>query len=410
MPTQADSRGTSKEVGQTTAQSAPDSAIDSVAMHHAMADIRAVNEQLLLTSLREQALVEQLQRQLAFINAIANSLGEGVYAFDQAGQLTFVNSAAEQLLGWTEAELLGRDAHSVITIRAAKSDHGVIELAPLLAVLRSGTIYRDDDVVMTRRDGVGFPAAYSAAPIITADQVVGAVVAFRDMSEVRQLQRAQEEYLTLISHDLRAPLTAISGRSEMLLRTLTQQGLAHEAHSVKIVVESSHRMNDMIEDLLERSRLETGQGALHRSEINLVQLILRMIDQTVLSADRPPIQLEGVTQLPVIVDAAQIERVISNLLTNALKFSAAGSPVVVRVSKENNRALVAIADQGSGIQPHDLPHVFEKHYRAHTRSHIDGSGLGLYISRLIIDAHGGRLWAESRVGQGSIFTFALPLA
>jgi two-component system, NtrC family, sensor histidine kinase KinB len=168
-------------------------------------------------------------------------------------------------------------------------------------------------------------------------------------------------------------------------------------------------MNHMIEGLLDRSRLEAGQDTMRQNPIDLVQFATRIIDQTMLPADRNQIHLEGDAQLPVIVDAAQIERVIINLLTNALKFSVPGSPVVVRFDRDGNRALVSIADQGSGIDPQDLPHVFEKHYRAHTRGDIEGAGLGLYISRLIVEAHGGRLWAESRVGIGSLFTFALPL-
>jgi PAS domain S-box-containing protein len=334
---------------------------------------------------------------------------EGVYALDRAGRFTFINPAAEQLLGWTEAELLGRDAHPVIHMQRANGVCIVPEDVPLQAMMHSGTTYSDDDAVLTRRDGAVFPAAYSAAPIVTDGQVVGAVVVFRDMTEVRRLQQSQEEYLALISHDLRAPLTTIMGGTELLLRTLTQQGLEREVVSAKIVFESSHRMNDMIEGLLDRSRLEAGQVAMRQNPIDLVQLATRIIDQTVMPADRNQIHLEGVAELPVVVDAAQIERVIINLLTNALKFSAPGSPVVVGLYRDGNRALVSIADQGGGIDPQDLLHVFEKHYRARTRTEIEGTGLGLYISRLIVEAHGGQLWAESRVGMGSRFTFTLPL-
>ncbi len=190
---------------------------------------------------------------------------------------------------------------------------------------------------------------------------------------------------------------------------MTQQGLEREVISAKIVFESGHRMNDMIEGLLDRSRLEAGQAALRQNPIDLVELVTRIIDQTVAPADLKQVELEGVTELPVVVDAAQIERVIVNLLTNALKFSAPRSPVVIGLYRDGNRALVSIADQGRGIDPQDLPHVFEKHYRARTRGKVEGTGLGLYISRLIVEAHGGRLWAESNVGMGSRFTFTLPM-
>ena len=387
--------------------------INDTTAHHrdeqTVADTRAVNEQLLIAGLREQRLAEQLLHQLAFINTITTSLAEGVYALDRAGQFTFVNPAAEQLLGWTEAELVGRDAHAIIHMQSTNGVRIVPENTSPQATTHSGTTYRDDDVVLTRRDGVMFPAAYSVAPIVTHGQVVGAVVAFRDMTEVRHLQHSQEEYLALISHDLRTPLATIVGHAQLLLRTLTQQSLEREANSAKIVVESGHRMNHMIEGLLERSRLEAGQNAMYRSSINLVLLATRIIDQTVIPADRNQIHVEGVAELPVVGDAAQIERVIINLITNALKFSAPGSPVVVGFYRDGNRAFVSVADRGGGIGPQDLAHVFEKHYRAHTHADVEGSGLGLYISRLIVEAHGGRLWAESTVGMGSRFTFALPM-
>jgi PAS domain S-box-containing protein len=373
-----------------------------------MVDILAVNEQLLMSGLREQELAEQLQRQLAFMNAITKSMGEGVYALDRAGQFTFVNPAGEELLGWTEAELLGKDAHAIIDMRSTNGVRIIPEDVPLQTLTTSDRSYRDDDAVLTRRDGSVFPTAFSAAPIVIDGEAIGAVVAFRDMSEVRRLQRSQEEYIALISHDLRAPLTAIMGRTQMLLRALTKQGLEREAHSAQIVFASSHRMNDMIEGLLDRSRLEAGQGALRQNPVDLVQLATRIIDQTVLSDARTQIQLEGVLELSVVVDATQIERVLVNLLTNALKFSPPASPVLVRVYRDGKRALVSVADQGNGIDPQDLPHLFEKHYRARGHSLAAGSGLGLYISKLIIEAHGGRLWGESELGVGSCFTFALP--
>ncbi len=373
-----------------------------------MVDILAVNEQLLMSGLREQELAEQLQRQLAFMNAITKSMGEGVYALDRAGQFTFVNPAGEELLGWTEAELLGKDAHAIIDMRSANGVRIIPEDVPLQTLTTSDRSYRDDDAVLTRRDGSVFPTAFSAAPIVIDGEAIGAVVAFRDMSEVRRLQHSQEEYLALISHDLRAPLTAIMGRTQMLLRTLTKQGLEREAQSAQIVFESSHRMNNMIEGLLDRSRLEVGQGALRQDSINLVQLVTRIIDQSVLPAARTQIQLEGVLELQVVVDSAQIERVLVNLLTNALKFSPPESPVRVRVYHDGKRALVSVTDQGNGIDAQDLPHLFEKHYRARGQSLVAGSGLGLYISKQIIEAHGGGLWGESELGVGSCFTFVLP--
>jgi PAS domain S-box-containing protein len=373
-------------------------------------DIQAVNEQLLLAGLREQTLADQLRHQLAFTTAITTSLAEGVYVLDTAGRCTFVNPAAEHMLGWTNDELRGQNISAVFPIQAKPSTSIDAVPTPLLDVLRFGTAQRDEDALFVHRDGSLLPTAYSAAPIITDGRVVGAVITFRDMTDVRRLQRMREEYLALISHDLRAPLTAILGRAQILLRRLMQHGLAREAESAKIVVESSLRMNHMIEEILDRTRTDANTDVQHRVAIDLAALVQQMIDQTVAPDDNARVTLDAVPTLPVVVEVAQIERVIVNLLTNALKFSPHDYPVVVQVFKHAGNAIVTVTDQGIGIAPEDLPHLFEKHYRAQAVGQVAGNGLGLYSSRLIVEAHSGRLWAESTVGVGSTFTIALPLS
>jgi len=388
------------------AQPLPPTTPDTV--EQTLHDIQAVNEQLLIAGLREQTLAEQLRRQLAFTTAITTSLGEGVYVLDTAGQCTFVNPAAEHLLGWTSDELCGQNISVVFPIQATQRTSIDAVPSPVMDVLRFGTAQRDDDALFVHRDGYKFPTTYSAAPIITDGCVVGAVITFRDMTEVRRLQRMREEYTALISHDLRAPLTAILGRAQLLLRWLTQHGLAREAESAKIVVESSLRMNNMIGALLDRSRTDTVMDVRYRAAIDLVALVQQMLDQTIAPDDGARVTLDAVPTLRVVVEVAQIERVIVNLLTNALKFSSRDTPIMVQVYQQATEAIVVITDQGIGIAPKDLPHLFEQHYRAQSVGQIAGNGLGLYGSQLIVEAHGGRLWAESTVGVGSTFTVALP--
>jgi two-component system, NtrC family, sensor histidine kinase KinB len=223
------------------------------------------------------------------------------------------------------------------------------------------------------------------------------------------LQRMREEYVALISHDLRAPLTAILGRAQLLARRLTQHGLAREAASANVVVASSHRMEAMIKDLVDRSHTDADLDAQQRSSSDLVAVVRQMLDQTITPDQRARVTLDAIPTLPVMIDVAQIERVIVNVLTNALKFSLGNTPIVVQVYQQATDALVVVTDHGIGIAPEDLPHLFEKHYRAPLVGLIAGSGLGLYTSRLIVEAHGGRIWAESTVGAGSTFTVALPL-
>jgi PAS domain S-box-containing protein len=148
-------------------------------------EIQAVNEQLLIAGLREQTLAEQLGRQLAFTTAITSSLVEGVYVVDTAGRCTFVNPAAEQMLGWTSAELHGKDVSVVIPLHAPRGASHAAAPVPLRDVIRFGVTQRNEEAVFRHRGGGRFPTAYSVAPILMDGQVVGAVITFRDMSDVR---------------------------------------------------------------------------------------------------------------------------------------------------------------------------------------------------------------------------------
>jgi signal transduction histidine kinase len=149
---------------------------------------------------------------------------------------------------------------------------------------------------------------------------------------------------------------------------------------------------------------------LHLGFVNLVDVVTRSIDQTTTLAERARIQVDAATPILVVVDAARMVRVVGNLLTNACKYSAPDGPVRVRVARADGQAVIAVTDQGVGIDADELPHVFAKHYRARTAGTTPGTGLGLYSSRLIVDAHGGRLWAQSTVGVGSTFGVSLPIS
>ncbi|MBA3534522.1 MAG: PAS domain S-box protein [Ardenticatenales bacterium] len=369
-----------------------------------------VSEQLLIVGLREHELVHQLRRQLAFYHALADSLGEGIYAVNLAGRITFVNPVAEHLLGQTEAELLGRDAYSTLHNHNSDTPPMLVPPSPLIAVMRDGTSYRTQEALFNRRGESVFPVAYLASPIISDEQIMGAVVSFRDITEMQRLQRARDETMVLLSHDLRTPLTTILGYAKYLHDHMEQQGLTKEARWANILVTSGQRMNSMIEEVLDRNFREAGDDAQTQVVVNLVELCQRMIAQVANSTEAGRIHLHAIESPPIVANPIQIERVVINLLGNALKYSTAGSPIVIRVSHDDQYAVVAIADEGIGIDERDLAQLFEKFYRTRTVGAIEGRGLGLYGSRLIVESYGGRIWAESELGVGSTFIFMLPLS
>ena len=364
-----------------------------------------VNEQLLLTSLREHAEVDQLQYLLAFSRAMASSLTEGICALDPSGAITFLNTAAERMLGWDEIDAQGLQAHDVLHGPNADRDP---ESFSVSSVPRSDASDASDHTVFARKDGTTFPVAYSVVPLVIGGQTVGTVVAFSDLTEVHRLQAIQEEYLALMSHDLRTPLTAIIGYADLLRNQLQEAALERATRSATAIVASGKQMDYMLRELLERNRLQVGQSILQLATVDLVDLVEHIIDNMMQPADRARIQFEAFPDISVVADALQLERVIVNLLSNACKYSSATAPVDVRVSKMGENAVISITDHGVGIDTDELPYIFEKYYRAKTAATTHGSGLGLYGSRLIVQAHGGRMWATSIAGVSSTFSVSIP--
>jgi len=373
-------------------------------------DLRNVSERLVLSALGEQERADQLDGHLRFARALTHSLDEGIYALDTEERLTFINPAAARLLGWDPAERLG--AHQGETTPFRHGDDLETPVGVSVGGEQPAFASGDADLVCVRGDGSTFPVAYTVTPMVADGAHMGVVVTFRDITMTRALEQAREESVALIAHDLRNSLTAMLGRAELLRRTLQRQGMEGEVVSLQAILTSGERINRMLTDLQEQTRLESGHAALVGAPTDLRALLAHAIDEgelAALSEGGTPITLNTSESVQVIVDAAQITRVVLNLLTNARKYSPAGSPIRVHLGRNGTDATVSITDRGVGIADTDLPHLFEKYYRTDHTAPVGGLGLGLYISRLIIMAHGGRIWAESVKGTGSTFHFTLPL-
>jgi hypothetical protein len=230
-----------------------------------------------------------------------------------------------------------------------------------------------------------------------------------DITERKLHEQFKEQYLALISHDLRTPLSTIGLSAGVLKLLLEGSGLAQAGPPVEVILRNTQRMGEMIEDLLETTRLESGRLQLHKSPFDLAQLAGTVTGQLGMAASRA-VHLEASGPAPVLADSARIERVLENLIGNALRYSPPDSPVTVQIAANDSEAIVTVADRGSGIPADELPKLFERFYRATGNLTPHGLGLGLYNSRLIVEHHGGRIWAQSASGAGSSFGFALPVA
>jgi len=236
------------------------------------------------------------------------------------------------------------------------------------------------------------------------------MVVFRDVTELRRLERVREEYTSLISHDLRGPLAAVLSFASLLQRVLEDTGQADDALSAGRIVQNARRMDSMIADLLDANRVHGHPGELRLEACDLGKLVTDLIERMDdVQRARVEIESDGST-LPVLADPDRLERAVGNLLANALKYSPPDRPVRVRLQRTDHDVQLDVIDRGVGIPPEDLTRVFDRYYRSSTGRSQRGLGLGLYIASLIVQGHGGRLWVRSAVGEGSTFSVAIPTA
>lgn len=357
-------------------------------------------------------LVAELQRHAAQLRGTLSSIADGLVVYDQEGNVVTMNDAAVALLGFSEEQMALPLAERVKLLRAETAAGRPLtpDETPAARALRGETVR--SQVVAFHATGRPVWVSISAAPVRTEDgRLLGAVSSFADIGGLHNLQEQREDYIRTISHDLRNPLTVIIGMSELLHGRLARQGLEREAEMADKVMRSARSMNAMVADLVESIRMESGQLKLRPEPTDLARLAADVLERTGTPDERARLHLEAQDGLPpALVDGERVERALVNLVTNALKYSPPDTTVVVRLTASGEGLVLAVEDQGYGIPGEDLANVFQRFYRVKATETREGLGLGLYITRLIAEAHGGRVWVESELGLGSTFYISLPAA
>jgi signal transduction histidine kinase len=241
----------------------------------------------------------------------------------------------------------------------------------------------------------------------------------RARQEVEQLNRLKDEFLALASHELRTPLTSIIGNAELLQRRFKRlndpekEHYAKEEHILDSIIHQTHRLNALIGEMADITSIRNEHFELRNSKnVNIVKLVRLVVEQQNVLADHP-ISLETQEEnVAITCDEGRLEQVLNNLICNAIKYSPPGKAVVVGLERKQHEVMFSVRDQGVGISEEQQAHIFERFYRVRTDANerVDGLGLGLYIAYEIVARHGGRMWLESRPGQGSAFFFSLPLS
>jgi PAS domain S-box-containing protein len=333
--------------------------------------------------------LEEAERAAGEAQAVFYAIADGVLLSDPYGRVTAMNRALEALTGWTEAEARGR---------------------PYAEVLPLATDRADGPADLVSRYGRKVPVAVSSAPIFdTRGRVVGGVDVIRDVSREREIDEVKSALISTVSHELRTPLTLIHGFAELLvLRNLPAE---RQRSSAVEILDASRRLARLIDDLLSVSRMESGRLVLDPRPLDLAVVVERILSPFRAMAARHTLRTKLPASLPVVWgDPDKVEQILTNLVGNAIKYSPGGGEVLVTVEVDGDTVQVSVRDQGIGMSPRDMGQLFEKFYRVDREEvrRAGGTGLGLYITKRLVEMHGGRLWAESWPGVGSVFRFTLP--
>ena len=358
------------------------------------------------------------QRARADLETLVNTAPVGVLVFDaKTGGVTSVNREARRIVsglhmpGGSAEQLL-----DMLTFRRADGREVSLEEFPLAQALSTGETVRAEEIALQAPGGGSVTTLVNATPIRSEQgEVVSVVVTLQDMTPLEDLERLRAEFLGMVSHELRTPLSAIKGSAATLTEAASDLDPAEMLQFFRIIGEQADHMRDLIGDLLDVARIETGGLSVAPAPVDVATLVDEARSRFQSGGGRSNLRIDLSPRLPLVMaDRRRIVQVLNNLLSNAAWNSNEASAIGVSAVREGYHVAVSVADEGRGIAAERLPHLFRKFSRLEGGDRgrdIAGSGLGLAICRGIVEAHGGRIRAESDgLGLGSRFTFTVPVA
>lgn len=356
----------------------------------------------------------RLDRQEAEEAATLGSIGDGVFAIDNAGRIVEFNRASEVLTGYAKAEVLGRPYADVLTFTSEKTGLPADDFVK--AALSGRPAQMPPDTQLTKRAGGFIPVADSAAPITTRQgKVAGAVVVFRDITKEREIDKTKSEFISLASHQLKTPPTALRWSTELLLDGTAGKLTKKQHEIVKDMATITTNMLEVVNALLNISRLELGTFTIDPRPVNMADLVRAVVKELHMPAEqkKQTIACEISDNLPTLpADPGLVKIIIENLVSNAVKYTPEGGTVRVMLRQEGQRLLLTVQDNGYGIPLAQRDKIFTKMFRAdNIRDKIEGTGLGLYLLKTIVeDVAGGKVWFETAENSGTTFFVELPLS
>jgi PAS domain S-box-containing protein len=377
------------------------------------------NDQAVLASFADQAaiavrnaqLYQQVSEEKQQLDAVIQHSADGVMILDPDMRIQVFNQALSRLTGWPADQAVGRPCYQVLALEQVQGDHlcgaegGEAAFAEGLPLVADG--------VLVRPGGSRVALSVTYSPLYDDEgRLANVIVNAVDVTRFREAEEMKSTFVSVISHELKTPVALIKGYANTLAREDANWDQETIREGLQIISEESDRLTALINNLLDASRIQAGGFKLERAEVDLPQLAAVVVDNWRTQTERHRFALDFPAGFPVVSgDEERLRQVFNNLLSNALKYSPEGGEVRVGGWREGDEVTVYVADQGIGIPESEQGHLFQRFYRVDSslRRSTQGAGLGLFLCRTIVEAHGGRIWLRSEPGKGTTVFFALPL-
>ena len=376
------------------------------------------NDKKLLQSFADQAaiavrnaqLYTQLRHEERRTVALIDSVADGILILGSDHTIEHCNPAFTRMLGVSADQIRGK-AHEEV-IRLTKQKDGLnLEQAEAggWPLTPNATLYVEGD--LERPDRLPLPVGVTYAPLLSAEgNLLNVIASVRDITRFREAEELKSTFISVVSHELKTPVALIKGYVSTLRREDARWDREIVQDSLEVIEEEADRLTELIDNLLDASRLQAGALSMNLSDVAMNVLAERIAERFRTQTNRHTIGVEFSDNFPVILgDEDRLGQVLSNLVSNAIKYSRSGGKIMISGQTRPKQVIICVRDDGPGIAVDDIPHIFDRFYRASDASKTTkGAGLGLYLARAVIEAHGGRIWVDPKPGDGARICFSLP--
>jgi len=379
----------------------------------------STNDRSVLASFADQAaiavrnaqLYQQVSAEKQRLNAIIEHSADGIMILDPELRIQVFNRALSQMTGWSAEQAVGRPCYQVLALEQVTGQDLCSAAAGEVAFPGDAPLHSEG--VLTRPGGSRIAVSVTYSPLYDDEGRLSAIIAdVVDITRFREAEEMKSTFISVISHELKTPVSLIKGYASTLAREDANWDIATVREGLQVIDEEADRLNALINNLLDASRIQAGAFKLEKGDVALPSLAEKVVESFRLQTTAHHFVLDFPPDYPVISgDEERLRQVLNNLLSNAIKYAPAGGEVRVGGWSDGQNATVYVADQGIGIPPEEQGKLFQRFYRVDSslRRGTQGAGLGLYLCKSIVEAHGGRIWLRSEPGKETTVFFTLPL-